>query len=104
MNFFASSSFGVRMPAALPIFLMPLRRVLERRLHLRMAPVADVAERGGQIVRPDEHAVDALDRGDRLDLLERLAGLDLHQHADLARRRSSDSPSPGRSGWRGPSR
>ena len=53
-------------------------RVLERRLHLGMAPVADMAERGREIVRADEHAVDAIDRGDRLDLIERAFGLDLH--------------------------
>jgi len=77
MNFLASSSFGVRMPAALPAFLIFFAGVLDGVLHLRMAPVADVAERRRQVVRSDEHAVDALDRGDRLDLLQRLAGLDL---------------------------
>ena len=43
-----------------------------------------LAEGGGEVVRADEDAVDAVDLGDRLDLVERAFGLDLHQQADLA--------------------
>ena len=49
-----------------------------------MLRIADVPERGGEIGRPDEHAVDAVDRGDRLELLEGGARLDLDQEANLA--------------------
>src|SRR6266540_7344781 len=34
--------------------LEPSHRVLQRRLHLRVAPIADMAERGGEVVRTDE--------------------------------------------------
>ena len=86
MNFFASSHVRRQNTGGLADLLQALHRVFERGLHLRVPPVADVAERGRKIIGPDEHAVDALDRRDGLDLRQRLAGLDLHQRADLARR------------------
>ena len=48
-----------------------------------MARVAEVAERGGEVGRADEDAVDAVDRGDLGRRLEAGAALDLDQHADL---------------------
>ena len=71
------------MPAGLPTALSRFDRVLDRRLHVGVLRIAEMAERGRQIGRPDEHAVDAVDLGDRFDLVERGAGFHLHQNADL---------------------
>ena len=57
--------------------------ILDDRRHLRMARLADVAETRRQIGRPDEDAVDALDRRDLLEPVQRLLGLDLHHQAQL---------------------
>ena len=45
-----------------------------------------MAETGRQVGRPDEDAVDAVDRHDRIEVVERVARLDLHQHAQLVLR------------------
>src|SRR5690606_36197532 len=42
--------------------------VLDRGQHLRVLGVAEVAERGGEVARADEDAVDAFHAGDRLDV------------------------------------
>ena len=56
------------------LLLRALHDVGDGGLHVRMIAVADVAERGGEIVRPDENAVDAFDRNDLLELLHRAQG------------------------------
>ena len=48
-----------------------------------MVGVAEMAERGGEVGRADEDAVDAVDRRDRRRGLEAGAALDLHHDADL---------------------
>src|SRR6185437_10955195 len=48
--------------------------------------LAEIAERGVQVGGADENAVDAVDRGHRFDMRERLARLDLDQRADLVMR------------------
>src|SRR6185295_11137742 len=58
-------------------------RLVDHGLHFRVGDLAGVAERSVQVGRADEHAVDAFDRADRLDVVERALRLDLHQHADL---------------------
>src|SRR5512134_2692872 len=45
--------------------------------HLRMLQVAELAHRAGKVVRADEDHVDALDRGDGADVVDRLGRLDL---------------------------
>src|SRR5712692_6047969 len=57
--------------------------VVDQRLDLGIGDLAGMAERSMQVGRTDEHAVDAVDRADRFDALERLLGLDLDQQADL---------------------
>src|SRR3546814_13444896 len=42
-----------------------------------------MAEAGGKVAGADEDAVDAVDRGDLLDGVERLARLHLHQQAEF---------------------
>ena len=42
-----------------------------------------MAEVGRQIVRPDEHAVDAIDLADFIEVVERDPGFSLHQHANF---------------------
>src|SRR5579884_1505326 len=44
-------------------------RLSHRRLHVRMLRMTEMAERGRQVGRSDEHAVDTLHRGDRLELI-----------------------------------
>ena len=48
-----------------------------------MMPLAGMTEGGMQIGRPDENAVDALNRCNRLEVVEGLRGLNLQQHAQL---------------------
>src|SRR5258708_24010979 len=50
----------------------------------RPLPIADMPHRGGEIGGTDEQPVDPIDRGDRLDLAERLLRLDLDENAELA--------------------
>ena len=59
---------------------------------LGIGDLAGVAHRRVQVGRADEHAVDAVDRADRLDAVERGLGLDLHQHAELLVRTLARSP------------
>src|SRR5690606_17792305 len=61
----------------------PLRGLPQGILNDRLLPVTDVAERGCQVVGADEYAVDAINRGDLLDLIEGAATLNLHDQADL---------------------
>src|SRR5688572_19849937 len=61
----------------------PLRRFLHDFPDFRVLPVAEVAHVSGKIVRSDEDAVDAVDAGDRLEVRERRARLDLEQQADF---------------------
>ncbi len=58
-------------------------RVLDRRDHVGVSGLADVAEARRQVRRADEDAVDAVDRGDLLEPVERLARLDLHEQAEF---------------------
>src|SRR5215204_471059 len=51
-------------------------RIVDPRHDLGMGALAGKAERGVEVGRPD--AVDALDRGDLLEVAEALAGFDLH--------------------------
>src|ERR1019366_1621862 len=60
-----------------------LRAFLELVLYRGVADVADEAHRGGQISRTDENRIDAGNGGDRLKLIERRNGFDLHDHANL---------------------
>ena len=48
-----------------------------------MRGVVQVPESRGKVPRADEDAVDAFDVGDRLEIVEREARLDLHEHAKL---------------------
>src|SRR5215213_9411895 len=61
-------------------------RIVDPRHHLGMGALARKAERGVEVGRPDEDAVDALDRGNLLEITQALAGFDLHHDADLVRR------------------
>lgn len=54
----------------------------DRRLHVGMARIAEVAERGCKVGGADEQSVDALDRSYGLDLLQRGAAFDLRDDAD----------------------
>lgn len=45
--------------------------------------VAQSSGVGTQVGRTDEDAIDAFDRGDRLEAVERISGLDLHQETEL---------------------
>ena len=47
------------------------------------AGIVEMAETGREILRTDEQAVDAVDRGDLLDLRQGRGRFDLHQQADL---------------------
>src|SRR6266850_3473047 len=58
-------------------------RFVDERLHPRIGCFTRMAERGVQVGRPDEHAVDAVDSADGLDIVERLLRFDLHQQADF---------------------
>ena len=58
--------------------------VADRRLHVRMVAVADMAERRGEIVRSDENPVDAVERDDLVELIHRAGAFD-HQHDRRAR-------------------
>ncbi len=48
-----------------------------------MARVAQMAEVGSEVLRPDEKAVDAVDRRRLFDLSQRRPGFDLHDQADF---------------------
>src|SRR3954453_13826563 len=61
-------------------------RIVDPRHHLGMGALARIPERGVEVSRPDEDAVDALDGGDLLEVRQALAGFDLHHDADLVRR------------------
>jgi hypothetical protein len=54
----------------------------DRGLDLGMTQLADVTEGGGQVVRTDEHRVDARHGQDRVEIGESLAGLDLDAARD----------------------
>ena len=58
-------------------------RPLDRGDDLRVAGSRRMAEAGREVVGADEDAVDAVHRGDRLDIADRLGGLDLHEKAEL---------------------
>src|SRR3990170_6889666 len=45
--------------------------------HFRVLELAQLADRAGQVVRADEDYVDAVDRGDGADVVDRLRRLDL---------------------------
>src|SRR5438128_4905983 len=51
--------------------------------HLRVLEIAELADGAGKIVRPDEQHVDAVDRGDRGHVLDRLGRLDLADDQQL---------------------
>ena len=53
------------------------------RLHLGVARVAQVAHRGGQVGRADEHTVHPRRGGDGVEVVQGLRGFGLHQQADL---------------------
>src|SRR5260370_16163637 len=57
----------------------------DRRLHVRVLRVGEMAHIGGEVGRADEDAVDALRRGDGRDIGDGLARLALHEDADLLR-------------------
>src|SRR5215208_2561116 len=61
-------------------------RIVDPRHHLGMGALAGIPKRGVEVGRTDEDAVDALDRGDLLEVAQPLAGFDLHHDADLVRR------------------
>jgi hypothetical protein len=48
-----------------------------------MARLSQIAHVGRQVTGTDEHAIDTRHVGDRFQVTQRLAGFDLHQHADL---------------------
>src|SRR5688572_26226789 len=54
--------------------------------HLRMLEVAELADRAGKVVRADEQHVNAVDRGDRVDVVDRLRRFDLADDHELAGR------------------
>ena len=61
----------------------PAPRITDARDHLRMPGIAAVPERGREVGRPDEDAVDPVHRGDLLQGAKRSDRLELHQQADL---------------------
>src|SRR5712692_10866905 len=63
-----------------------LAGIEDRRLHLRVLRVGEMAHIGGEVGRADEDAVDALGRGDGGEVGNGLARLALHEDADLLRR------------------
>src|SRR5207247_3135387 len=75
---------GAHRLAALPDAFLGARDQLR---HLRVLEIAELADGAGKIVRPDEEYVDAVDRGDRLDVLDRFGRLDLADDQQLIRRR-----------------
>src|SRR5260221_9711942 len=70
--------------AALPDAFLGARDELR---DLGMLQIAELSHGAGEIVRADEEHVDALDRGDRRDVLDRPGRLDLADDEELIRRR-----------------
>jgi hypothetical protein len=71
------------MPGAFPRRPNPTDRFVDRRSHVGMRVVAEVPQIGCQIARADEEAIDTLDRGNRVDAVQRLTRLDLDDDADF---------------------
>src|SRR5207248_8923279 len=71
---------------ALPARADARDRVLDRRLHFRVAALAEMAEARRQVGWPDEQPIDAVHARDRFQVVEPGARLDLHDEAELARR------------------
>src|SRR5438128_10058851 len=58
-------------------------RVVDDRHDFRIVRLARIAERGVQVGRADENAVNAFHRGDFLEVVEALLVLDLNEHTEL---------------------
>src|SRR5262249_62372581 len=58
-------------------------RLVDERLPCGVGDLARMTERGVQVSRADEHAVDAIRGADRFDAVQRRLRLHLHEHADL---------------------
>ena len=63
-------------------FQDPFDTVFNHSLYFRMPRVAHMAERGRQIRRADENAVNTVDGGNGVQVVNGSAGFGLHQQAD----------------------
>ena len=68
--------------------------VLDHRHHRRIAGLSSLAQVGMQVGRADEHAINAIDGANGLDVLQRLLRLHLHQHAQFVVRAVGVIPDP----------
>src|ERR1043166_7015952 len=64
-------------------FADSVERSLNGGAHSWMVGFAKMAEVGGEVARADEQPIDAIDRGDGIDILQRPLRFDLDDHADL---------------------
>ena len=68
---------GAQEPGRLARLVDPREGVLDRGAHLGVPRVADVPQRRREVAGPHEERVDAVHRGDRLDVRQRLRRLHL---------------------------
>lgn len=70
-------------PGRLPCLPDAAQRLVNRGSNNRMPALSQVPHVDRQVIRPDEHPIDAVDSRNRFDVRERGSRLDLRDDADL---------------------